>query len=123
MNYLFITIGSLCVALGAIGIFVPLFPTTPFLLLAALLFARSSTRLYQKLIRHRYLGPYIRDYLENRTIPHRVKATSISMMWASILLSLAFTQPAAHVIILMMAIGTGVSVSIVSFKSSPRKKR
>lgn len=118
MNYFFIGIGLLCIALGITGIFLPLLPTTPFLLLAAFLFARSSTRLYYWLLKHRYLGPYIRDYLEHRTIPRKVKFISISTMWMSILLAITFSDLAALIVILLIATAIGVTFYIASFKSS-----
>ncbi|MCS3470483.1 uncharacterized membrane protein YbaN (DUF454 family) [Pseudomonas sp. JUb42] len=77
-------IGWLSVALGVIGIFLPVLPTTPFLLLAAACFARSSPRFYAWLVNHRYLGPWIRDYLEGNGIPLKGKVYAIGLMWLSI---------------------------------------
>ena len=62
VRYLLMAVGWVSVVLGVIGIFLPVLPTTPFLLLAAACFARSSPRFYQWLINHRQLGPWIRDY-------------------------------------------------------------
>ena len=61
-------IGFLSLALGVAGIFLPVLPTTPFLLLSAALFFRSSPRAYQWLLNHKLLGPYIRDFRESRAI-------------------------------------------------------
>lgn len=85
MKILLATLGSIFLALGVIGIFVPLLPTTPFLLLAAALWVRSSPRLYAWLLAHRYLGEYIRNFRENRAIPLRAKVISILLMWATML--------------------------------------
>lgn len=79
--------GWLAVALGVLGIFLPLLPTTPFLLLAAACFARSSERFYQWLVGHPYLGPWFRDYLEGRGIPRKGKIYAIALMWLSISIS------------------------------------
>ncbi|KAA8702076.1 YbaN family protein [Pseudomonas cannabina] len=87
VRYLLTAVGWLSVALGVIGIFLPVLPTTPFLLLAAACFARSSPRFYHWLINHRQLGPWIRDYLEGNGIPLKGKIYAIGMMWASISLS------------------------------------
>lgn len=66
MKTLLAALGAFALALGVIGIFVPLLPTTPFLLLAAALWVRSSPRLYGWLLSHRRLGGYIRDFREKR---------------------------------------------------------
>ena len=66
LRYVLLTIGWLSVTLGVIGIFLPVLPTTPFLLLAAACFARSSPRFYQWLVEHPQLGPWIRDYLNGK---------------------------------------------------------
>jgi len=76
--------GSLSLALGVAGIFVPLLPTTPFLLLSAALYMRSSPRLYDWLLRQPCLGAYIRDFRENRAIPLRAKVVSVVLVWLSI---------------------------------------
>ncbi len=76
--------GWLSVALGVIGIFLPVLPTTPFLLLAAACFARSSPRFYHWLVDHPRLGPWIRDYLEGNGIPLKGKIYAIGLMWVSI---------------------------------------
>lgn len=73
MKYVFMLIGSVSLVLGVAGIFLPLLPTTPFLLLAAAMFFRSSPRAYRWLLGHRYLGPYIRSFREDRSIPLRAK--------------------------------------------------
>ncbi|MDH4607226.1 YbaN family protein [Pseudomonas sp. BN102] len=82
-----LVIGWLSVVLGVIGIFVPVLPTTPFLLLAAACFVRSSRRFYLWLVEHPRLGPWIRDYLEGQGIPLKSKVYALVLMWASISLS------------------------------------
>ncbi|MDX5371189.1 MAG: YbaN family protein [Pseudomonadaceae bacterium] len=87
VRYTLLAVGWLSVVLGVIGIFVPVLPTTPFLLLAAACFVRSSRRFYLWLVNHRHLGPWIRDYLEGNGIPLKGKVYAIGLMWASIGLS------------------------------------
>lgn len=77
-------IGLLSLGLGVAGIFLPLLPTTPLLLLAAWCFIRSSSRLYDWLLNHPYLGEYIRNFRENKAIPLRVKVASVAMIWLTI---------------------------------------
>nr|WP_272492707.1 YbaN family protein [Pseudomonas sp. TMW22091] len=87
LRYVLFAIGWLSVTLGVIGIFLPVLPTTPFLLLAAACFARSSPRFYQWLVDHPRLGPWIRDYLDGNGIPLKGKVYAIGLMWLSIGLS------------------------------------
>ena len=84
MRYLLMVLGSVALALGVAGIFLPLLPTTPFLLLAAALYFRSSPQLYEWLLSHKYLGPYIRNFRENKAIPLRVKIVSVTLVWATL---------------------------------------
>ncbi len=72
--------GWVFVGLAALGVVLPLLPTTPFLLVAAACFARSSPRFYEWLLRNRVFGPLIRNWRETRSIPLRVKAVSIVMI-------------------------------------------
>ena len=116
MRYLLAALGVLCVIAGAIGIFLPLLPTTPFLLLAAALFVRSSERLHKWLITHRILGKYISAFLSDRAIPLRVKIISISLMWTALLHTIFFI-PKTWLILLCCAIGIAVSAYILSFKT------
>jgi len=81
-KFLLILGGTICVVLGVVGIFLPLLPTTPFLLLAAVLYARGSERLHSKLLGNRWLGEYLRRYLEHRSMTRRHKAFSLIMLWA-----------------------------------------
>ncbi|WP_236201720.1 YbaN family protein [Pseudomonas pseudonitroreducens] len=87
VRYCLLGVGWLSVALGVIGIFLPVLPTTPFLLLAAACFMRSSQRFYDWLVSHPKLGPWIRDYLDGEGIPLKGKVYAIGLMWCSILIS------------------------------------
>lgn len=81
---LFLTIGWLCVGLGLLGIAVPLFPTTPFLLVAVWAFSKSSPEMAERLRSNRYAGPYIRDWQDNGVIPLQAKVAAIAMMAAAV---------------------------------------
>jgi uncharacterized protein len=84
---IFIAAGTLSVGLGVVGILLPLMPTTPFLLLAAFFYSRSSDRFYHWLVTNRWFGDYIRDYREGRGIRRRHKMTAITTLWVAILFS------------------------------------
>lgn len=70
-------LGGLCVALGVIGLFLPGWPTTIWLIVAAWLFSRSSPRFYAMIIKHRVFGPIVRDYRAGNGIPVRIKILAI----------------------------------------------
>ena len=77
---LWISLGVLFVGLGAIGVVIPGLPTTPFLILAAACFIRSSQRLYDWLIKNKTFGPYLKDYREGKGIPKKAKILAVSMI-------------------------------------------
>ena len=87
---IYILTGSICIILGTIGIFIPGLPTTPFLLLAAWFYTRSSQKLYHKLISSKVLGEYIRDYNRKKGLTLRRKIAAIAIMWTMITVSSVF---------------------------------
>ncbi|MFI3278925.1 MAG: YbaN family protein [Rikenellaceae bacterium] len=119
MKALFVALGTLSLALGILGIILPLLPTTPFLLLSATLYMHSSPRLYNWLLDNKYLGGYIRSYRECKVIPLRVKIVSLTILWLTILGSI-FKVCESHLFIqiLLFLIAIGVSWHILSHKSN-----
>lgn len=85
--------GAVCVGLGVAGLFLPVLPTTPFLLLAAALFARSSCRIYNWLLNHSVLGPIILEWREHRAMPRRAKRVALLLIAVSFALSIVFFVP------------------------------
>ncbi len=113
---LFVVLGALSLLLGLVGIFVPLLPTTPFLLLAAALWVRSSPKLYAWLLAHRRLGPYIRNFRENRAIPLRAKILSVTLLWATLLYCIFFVvEEWWWAQLALLAVAVGVTWHILSF--------
>jgi uncharacterized membrane protein YbaN (DUF454 family) len=87
------------VGLGFVGVFLPLVPTTPFLLLALWCFARSSPAVHDWVVNHRLLGPYVRDWQRDGSIPLTAKIAAIVMMTASLMwLALASNAPRVAVL-------------------------
>lgn len=117
MKILCIIIGTISLALGILGIFLPLLPTTPFLLLTAALYFKGSPRLYQWLLNHKYFGTYIRNYRENKAIPLRAKVVSLLLMWGTMLYCIFFLIPLVWLKIVMFVIAAGVTYHILSFKT------
>jgi len=106
-----IAAGLLFVGLGILGIFLPLLPTTPFLLLAAACFARSSQKFYNWLLNNRWFGRYIRNYREGKGIPLRVKVMTISLLWVTILISAYFVS-IIYVRIFLILVAIGVTIHV-----------
>ncbi len=118
VRYALLAVGWLSVALGVIGIFLPVLPTTPFLLLAAACFVRSSQRFYDWLVMHPRLGPWFRDYLEGNGIPHKAKVYTIITMWLSIGIS-CWLVPLPWARIGMLISATLVALYIIRLPTLP----
>lgn len=116
VRYILITAGTLCLMLGVVGIFVPGLPTTPFFLLTAGLYVRSSDRLYQRLISNRYIGIYIQNWQTEKGLTRKEKAGAVILMWTMIILSVLFfinSLPVRGIVIFVGLIGTLVMGFIV----------
>jgi uncharacterized membrane protein YbaN (DUF454 family) len=100
-----IFLGTLSLCIGIIGIVVPGLPTTPFLLLTAGLYVRSSDRLYEKLISNRFVGPYILEFRRKKGMNLKSKLFAIIIMWTMITMSCVFFIKLLQVQLLVIAIG------------------
>jgi uncharacterized membrane protein YbaN (DUF454 family) len=109
---LLIATGTLCVGLGVIGIFLPLMPTTVFLLLAAACYARSSERFYIKLINNRFLGHYIRSGREGGGMRRRDKAITLVMLWVGIIATMIWSAESTWLRLVLIGIALGVTVHV-----------
>ncbi len=122
LRWLLIIIGFLATGLGIIGIFVPLLPTTPFLLLAATCFARSSGRFHRWLVNHNQLGPMIRGYLNGSGIPLRAKRIAIALVWLTLPPSALLLVPPvwAKTLLVLLAISiTWYLLRLPTFQEEP----
>lgn len=120
VRWVFLGLGSLFVAIGVIGIFLPLLPTTPFMLLAAGCYARGSERFYRWLVYHPKLGPTIREWQAHRSIPYRTKCLAIGLMALTMATSIVlFVQPLA-LQLGVAAFGVGLAVWMYRIPSRDR---
>ena len=118
MKIFLIIVGSVSLVLGVLGIFLPMLPTTPFLLLSAAAWVKASPSLYEWLINHRVLGEYIRNFREHRAIPLRVKIISVSLVWLTIGYCIfAVVDEWWWAQVLMTLLATAISWHILSFKT------
>lgn len=102
--------------MGIIGIFLPVLPTTPLLLLTAWCYYRGSDRLYDWLMSHPYLGRHIHSFRVHRIIPRKAKVYILTLLWASLLFC-AHILPPLGLKSLMIAIAVGVTWHILSYRS------
>lgn len=114
-QYLFIGLGCLSVGLAAVGLFLPILPTTPFILLAGYFFFNSSDRLYQWLIRHPYFGKYLFSYMKFKAVDPRVKVQALIILWVGLIASGLLIQN-IWVRAGLLVIGIGVTLHISSLK-------
>jgi uncharacterized membrane protein YbaN (DUF454 family) len=120
-KWLLIAAGIIAFGLGVIGVFVPLLPTTPFLLLAAACFFRSSERLYTWLIHHPWFGDYIRHYREHRAITLPAKVVTLLLLWSVIGYTAFKIVTAWWVRALLGVIAVGVTIHILHLKTLTRE--
>jgi uncharacterized membrane protein YbaN (DUF454 family) len=113
---LWVTAGTISLAVGIVGIAVPILPTTPFVLIAAACYLRGSKRMYDWMVENRYIGSYLRDYMEGRGISIRAKATSVAVLWALIVLSAIFATSNSAIRIVLLVIAVAVTAHLVTLR-------
>ena len=116
-KYLLISAGLITFSLGAIGVFLPILPTTPFLLLSAACFLRSSDRLYHWITHHRIFGNYIRCYIEYRAVTKKTKIVALLFLWSVIVSTILFFTELLWLRILLLVIATGVTIHLVTMRT------
>ena len=121
-KYLLIALGSLSLGLGAVGVAVPVLPTTPFLLIALFCYLRSSRRLYDWLIHHRLFGTYLYNYVTYRAIPRQTKIGALIFLWAGLITSVILVD-ALFVRLILLAVGIVVSIHILSLKTITKEQQ
>ncbi len=110
-------IGTLCLILGAIGIVLPLLPTTPFLLVSLWCYLRSSDKLYNFVLQNKYLAPFVKDYMSGNGIPTRAKKKAVFTIWLTIGFSVLFILDKIFVKIMLLTIASIVSIYIFTRKT------
>ncbi len=113
LRLLLVGTGFTATALAVLGIFLPLLPTVPLLLLAAACFARSSERFHRWLLEHRQLGPMISGYIGGRGIPMKARLTALGLIWTTIPLSVFFIVSLSWVRLVMMAVAIALTIYLV----------
>ncbi len=109
--------GNFFLALGILGILFPLLPTTPFLLLAAACYFKSSKRFYNWLLNNRWLGNYIKNYREKKSIPLKIKVLSLSFLWLTIGYSVFFVVNIFLLRVILILVAIGVTIHVLSIRT------
>ena len=115
LRWLLIVLGTICVGLGILGIFLPVLPTTPFFLVALGCYAKSSQRLQAWLLNHRLFGKYLRAFQIHRAIPLKAKIVSVLLLWATITSSALLFVPYLAAKVAMFVVAAAVTYYILSF--------
>lgn len=115
-----IAAGLICVGLGALGILLPGLPTTPFLLLAAYCFARSSEHFHGWLLNHRWFGSYVRNFESGRGMTRPAKATTLLVMWLSFGVTIVLFVPVVWGQASMFLLAVAVSVYILRLPTASK---
>ncbi len=113
---LLLSAGSLFLAIGIAGVVVPVLPTTPFLILAAICYGRSSPRCYRWLVTNRLFGRYLDDYLRGRGVPWRAKAATLALLWIVIICTGLLVVDALWLRIVLLVIAVGVTAHVATLK-------
>ncbi len=117
LRWLLIVVGSLSLAIGMIGVFLPLLPTTPFLLLTAACYARSSERFYNWLVTNRYFGVYIRLWRDEGKVPRKAKIVAIAMIAITLGSTIVFFIDFLPARLILAAIGLAVIAYLLRLPS------
>lgn len=117
MKILLTIFGIIALGLGVLGIFLPVLPTTPLLLLAAALFLRSNMKMYDWLLNHPKLGPYIRNFMEHKAIPLKIKVLSVSLVWITLLNCAIFVADHWAFRAFFIILAAAITVHILSYKT------
>ena len=109
--------GTLSLAVGVVGIILPVLPTTPFVLIAAACYLRGSKKMYDKLVKNRYFGGYLRDYMEGRGVSKRATVVSITSLWILILLSVVFATNDLIIRAVLIAVAIAVTIHLLRLRT------
>ncbi len=122
VNLLLMICGTFCVAAGVLGMFLPILPTTPFLLLAAFCYARSSKRFYRWLLTNRWFGEYLRNYREGKGIPLRQKVLTLMLLWLTIGYTVLFVASLWWIKLILLGIAVGVTMHLGTIRTFTPEK-
>jgi len=120
MKIVYVILGTISLALGTLGIFLPLLPTTPFYLLTAWLYMRGSEKFYRKVMENKYFGTIVRSFQEDKSISLKTKIVIVSTIWGTILFSAFFVVSIWFIRFLLFAVAMGTTIHVLSFRTKKK---
>ena len=111
-KYTYIFLAALCIFMGTLGMFLPILPTTPFLLLAIWLFMRSSKNGVKMILRNKVLAPYVKSYFSRNGIPKAKLKRILLSLWLTLLATMWICHTKLHVVAILAIVGTGVTIHL-----------
>ena len=117
MRIVLTALGLMSLCLGILGIFLPVLPTTPLLLLAAWLFLRGNRNMYEWLMNHPRLGNYIRNFTVHKSIPLHVKIISVTLIWITLLNCAVFVAEHWALRAFFVLLAVAITLHILSYKT------
>jgi len=119
----FLGLGVFFFGIGAAGAFIPVLPTTPFILISVFCFGKSSTKAEKWISSNRYFGSYIENYRDNKGVPLDIKLKSIAFLWITIILSLILLFDKSYLFVLLIIVGIAVTAHIILLKTKIDSKK
>jgi Uncharacterized protein conserved in bacteria len=119
----FFSLGATLLGVGAVGVVVPVLPTTPLVLASFFCFTKSSKRAERWISRNRYFGSYIENYQTKQGVPLDVKIKSVAFLWITLVISCYIFQDKSYLLILLPIVGFGVTLHILFLKTKSDKNQ
>ncbi len=110
-------LGVIAVMLGAVGIVLPVMPTTPFILAAAALFSAGNPRMHNWLVKTKHFGPFIENYQNGKGVPKSLKYKTLAFLWIMLAISMFFTYKNSILLLILIIVGILVSIHVLSIKT------
>ncbi len=111
---LYLVAGTIFLVIGCVGVVLPILPTTPFLLLSAACYYKSSERMHRWILNNRWFGNYIRNYKEGRGLPLKTKIFTLTLLWVVISYSALFVVSMFVIQVVLFAVAVGVSIHLIT---------
>jgi len=121
-NHALIILGWFFVLLGLVGVILPILPTTPFMIVAAALFAKSSPRFHRMLLNNKYVGDVLRDWEERHVVSRTIKKRATMLIFITFSISIVILHAHTALQIMLVTIATALLFFLWRFKEDPEPR-